>query len=404
MYIGILGRQSELGLAELERVFGNARRFSPETALLDSSLKPDVEHLGSVMKVGQIIEILPPKSNNSDWKTVSFKLVRLFTQRLKNQSGKITLGISVYGFNQISPKDVQKTGLVLKSKLGSLRLIPNTDLTLSTATTHHNKLGLSSSKIEILVVRGSDGSVAVAESLGSQNITALAKRDQGRPKRDAFVGMLPPKLAITMINLAAGSELSRQALDSSKTHDDSFAPRLLDPFCGTGVLLQEASLLGYKIYGTDLAEKMIRYSESNLDWLSQEIVRHPIDYSLEVGDATNHKWQAPINVIAAETYLGQPFSAPPSPAKLTEVMRTCDGIISDFLRNLGSQVKPGTPACLAIPAWRDKNGDFSHLPLVGQLGKLGWNRLGLSSTNIDNLLYYREDQVVARELLILTKI
>lgn len=35
----------------------------------------------------------------------------------------------------------------------------------------------------------------IAESIGAQNITALAKRDQTRPKRDAFVGMLPPKLA-----------------------------------------------------------------------------------------------------------------------------------------------------------------------------------------------------------------
>src|SRR5690606_4224587 len=101
----------------------------------------------------------------------------------------------------------------------------------------HNKLGLSPNKVELLVVNGGKNGIIVAESSGTQNITALARRDQGRPKRDAFVGMLPPKLALLMLNLAAGG------LDPEKSH------RVLDPFCGTGVVLQEAALQGYSVYG-----------------------------------------------------------------------------------------------------------------------------------------------------------
>ena len=77
---------------------------------------------------------------------------------------------------------------------------------------------------------------------GVQNISAYAMRDQKRPKRDAFVGMLPPKLAQIMINLALGDQEPKDKL-------------LLDPFCGTGVLLQEALLMGLKVYGTDLSQK-----------------------------------------------------------------------------------------------------------------------------------------------------
>ena len=115
------------------------------------------------------------------------------------------MGISAYNFN-IDARDVQKVGIILKQKLKksgiSLRLVPNLEPALSTATSHHNKLGLAPNKVELIIVHTNDNKVVIAESTGSQNITAYAKRDQQRPKRDAFVGMLPPKLAQIMINLA----------------------------------------------------------------------------------------------------------------------------------------------------------------------------------------------------------
>ena len=179
--------------------------------------------------------------------------------------------------------------------------------------------------------------------------------------------------------------------------------RILDPFCGTGVILQEAALKGLAVYGTDLSEKMIRYSRDNLNWLADT---HHItfDWYLHEGDATDTQWQSPVDAVAAETYLGQPFSAPPSPAKLEEVRKTCNGIISEFLRNLGKQIAPGTPVTIAVPAWRRVDGSFTHLPLIDTLGQLGYKPHEFHYVSKNELLYYREDQVVARELLVLTKI
>jgi tRNA G10 N-methylase Trm11 len=393
MYIAILGRQPALGLAELERVFRNATRFSQQTALFESpkDSTPDVEKLGGSLKLGQVVLEIPGGKKN-DWRSISMAIVNHYAKKWATHENKITLGVSIYDISGAGPRDVQKTGLVLKTRLkstpGSLRLIPNTEIALSTATSHHNKLGLADNKIELLVAQAPNGRVVVAESTGSQNITALAARDQGRPKRDAFVGMLPPKLAQIMINLAAGS--------------DATGARLLDPFCGTGVILQEAALLGYAVYGSDLSEKMIRYSRDNLNWL-QESHRLDIDWYLHEGDATSAKWQQPVDLVVAETYLGQPFSAPPSSAKLTEVRGNCDHIIKGFLKNLSEQIQSGTPVCIAVPAWRGVDGTFTHLPLVTGLGNLGYKRVEFSGVSQDDLLYYREDQVVARELLVLVK-
>lgn len=387
MYIALLGRQPELSIAELERVFPKVSWYSAQTALVDAEKDFDVQRLGGTQKAGRIAFEL----QGSEWRRISDAIVRHYEKSWAKAEGKITLGISVYGMT-VSPREVQKVGLLLKSKLKkggvSLRLIPNQEQSLSSATSHHNKLGLSANKVELIVVRGKT-SVMVAESIGSQNITALAARDQGRPRRDAFVGMLPPKLAQIMINLAVGP-------DSGKTQ------RILDPFCGTGVLLQEAALMGNAVYGTDLAEKMIRFSRDNLNWL-QDTYKMDVDWYLHEGDAMDTTWQNPITAIASEAYLGQPFSAPPSAAKLTEVRGNCNHIITAFLKNLSKQIKPGTPVVLAVPAWNDGTDSFTHLPLVTKVEDYGFERMTLSTVDTTKLLYFRPEQVVGRELLLLIK-
>jgi tRNA G10 N-methylase Trm11 len=416
MYIAILGRQPALGTAELERVFGgkSVTPFS-STAVLVESDNFEIQRFGGVLKAGKVITELP----RSDWHQISQKIVHHYTNEWSSFEGKITLGISVYN-SPVGEREIQKTGIILKQKLKkygvSLRLVPNYEPTLSTAASHHNKLGLSANKVELIVVRAADGKVVIAESTGSQNITAYARRDQERPKRDAFVGMLPPKLAQIMINLAVGQLVDSKwyMVDGVKTQSSEanpettlpttyqLPPTILDPFCGTGVVLQEAVLMGYKAYGTDLSDKMIDYSEYNLRWLADGY-RKDFDFKLAQGDAMTAKWDQPISFVAGETYLGQPFSAPPSPAKLEEVVKNCNHIITEFLKNLRPQIEPGTQICIAIPAWRDKEGHFTHLPLIGTIARFGYKPHEFTNISQNDLLYYRENQVVARELLVLTR-
>lgn len=432
MYIAILGRQPALGMAELEAVYDepNTRWFSDQAAIVETDTFL-IDRLGGTQKAGRVVTEL-----RGDWRQVSMKIVQEYSRLWAGHEGKITLGVSAYGFGSTSARDIQKTGIVLKQKLKnsgvSLRLIPNPEVALNTATSHHNKLGLSPNKVELLVVRNRDGKVIVAESTGTQNITAYTKRDQNRPKRDAFVGMLPPKLAQIMINLAAQSSSpsasSRSSIIASKHLQPESEPtsgldltlgtkpfasddtgkgehktlRLLDPFCGTGVVLQEAALLGYQVYGTDLSEKMINYTRANLDWLAQT---HHIDTQVDLhqADARIAQWSRPIDIVACESYLGQPFSAPPSPSKLTEVRGNCNQIISEFLKNIGAQLASGTPLCVAVPAWRSSDGSFTHLPFINSLDQLGYDRHQFKNVKDSDLLYYRENQVVARELLVLAK-
>lgn len=199
-----------------------------------------------------------------------------------------------------------------------------------------------------------------------------------------------------MVNMAVG--------DLAPSTPNPF--RVLDPFCGTGVVLQESLLLGYAAYGSDLSDKMVDYSRQNLNWLQnkfQHTVQQPMDFYLETADAMTHRWQQPdtISAVVSETYLGQPFSAPPTADKLTEVRGNCNHIISRFLANLRGQLTPGTPLALAVPAWRSTDGHITHLPLINQLESLGYRLLPLEQVRHEQLVYYRENQVVARQLLLL---
>lgn len=391
MHITILGRQPAISIAELERVYSDVSWFSDISALVNTDFI-DITRLGGCQKAGSVVLQVPGR----DWRAASLKIVQHYSQAWAKKEGKVTLGISAYGFSE-GPRDIQKTGLVLKSKLKqtgtSLRLIPNQESILSTATSHHNKLGLSDNKVELIVVKGQSG-IVIAESSGAQNITALAARDQGRPKRDAFVGMLPPKLAQIMINLAGPLSVGPgSGLDQ---------PRLLDPFCGTGVILQEAGLMRYAVYGTDLAEKMIRFSEENLKWIAKKD-NLTLNVTLKEGDAMTTTWDMPIDAVVGEGYLGQPFSAPPSNSKLVEVRGNTNHIMSEFLKNLAGQIKSGTPVVIAVPAWKDIDGHFTHLPLLTKVEDIGYSYIEMRNVRPDQLLYYRPDQVVAREILVLVK-
>lgn len=422
MYIAILGRQPSLGMAELESCYGagKTRWFSANTATIDIE-DLSIERLGGTVKAGKTTLSL----SRSSWKQASQQIITTYSHQWKNHDGKITLGISAYGF-AVSARDVQKIGIIIKQNLKkngvSLRLIPNTEPALNTATSHHNKLGLSPNKVELLIVHNESGNIIVAESTGAQNITALAARDQARPKRDAFVGMLPPKLALIMVNLAAGahkqvavreagadaptgsasSDLRSEAYDGSGKMATKLHSRLLDPFCGTGVILQEAALLGYDIYGTDLSAKMVDYTRDNLQWLEERHRVRAVRY-LHEGDAMTTTWQQPIDLVVSETYLGQPFSAPPSPKKLEEVRGNVNHITTTFLKNIRPQLTAETPLCLAVPAWRDAAGHITHLPFIRSVEKLGFRQITFTNVKPTDLMYYREDQVVARELLILVR-
>ena len=425
--IFFLGRQPDLGLAELESLYGAAALIPLSETIVGSTLAADdidFSRIGGSFKAASILAEGP----SMDWRTIEKGLLEVAPVVASTLAeGKLSIGLSVYGQPTPVP-EITATSLrlkkIIRAKTGqNVRVVPNKQPALSSAQVVNNSL-TNERGLEFVVVRGKD-SVIIAKTHREQDINSYAGRDQNRPKRDARVGMLPPKLAQIIINLAVGplaensqlldgaqggSENSKGAVQNgtvSAGRSDNVAIRqkmtVLDPFCGTGVLLQEAALMGYNVYGTDLEPRMIDYSKANLLWLDETHKLPKIEATLEVGDATTYTWPEPFDAVACEGYLGQPFTGFPTDVKLREVTHTCNQIAKGFLKNIASQIEPGTRLSIALPAWKRPNGTFERLKLLDSLEELGYNRISFVHSDTGNLLYYREDQIVARDITILIK-
>jgi len=391
--IFILGRQPAIGRAELESLFGATHLMPIGDHAMGCDVAPeeiDFNRIGGSMRLAKPLDII----ETTRWPDVARAVGKKLPHSLDElpAEGKLKLGISAYGFS-LQPSDLLRTGLELKKickKIGrSVRIVPNVEVELNSAQVIHNHL-TGDLGMELLFVRDGN-STFVAQTLAVQDIDAYAARDQGRPKRDAFVGMLPPKLAQTIVNLGVG-----QTPPSTDTV-------VLDPFCGTGVVLQEALLMGYSAYGTDLEPRMVEYTDKNLEWLQTYNDKELGSVTTEVGDATEHKWSHSFSVVAGETYLGRPLSGWPNPEKLQEIIGTCNIILQKFLRNLADQTPSGTRLCLAMPAWAAPNGRIYHLSLLDSLEVMGYNRVSFSWAQEQEMVYHRPDQLVARELVVITR-
>lgn len=415
--IAILGRQPALGLAELESLYGADHVRTIAHGVAQLPIDPcaiDCARLGGTVKLCKVLERLKTTS----WKDVESFLVKVAPPHaVKMPSGKMRLGLSVYGID-VTVQQLTATGLKLKKAIQgetgrSVRVVPNQKSELNAAQVIHNKL-TTDTGWELVAIR-SDSTITLAQTVFVQDIGQYSRRDFGRPKRDARVGMLPPKLAQLIINLAAGpqeyettqtdfsGDACLQQEDMQRLHSGRSGFTVLDPFCGTGVVLQEALLMGFNAYGTDIERRMCEFTQINLEWLAQTTRIVLPAYRLTTGDATTFRWQPPFHMIASETYLGRPFTSTPTAEVLAQTMADCNLILKKFLKNLQPQLTGGTRLCLAIPAWQVRPGIFRYLPLVDQLTDIGYNRISFKHVRDQDLLYYRNDQIVARQLLLITK-
>jgi tRNA (guanine10-N2)-dimethyltransferase len=97
-----------------------------------------------------------------------------------------------------------------------------------------------------------------------------------------YPGSMSPKLARCMVNL------------TGVTAGDL----VLDPFCGTGGILIEAGIMGARVVGTDIDERMVEGTIKNLKYCNVN------DYEIFQGDARNIKLKNRVNAIATDPPYG----------------------------------------------------------------------------------------------------
>ena len=94
------------------------------------------------------------------------------------------------------------------------------------------------------------------------------------------------------------------------------------------------------------------------------------------------------------------MSQVPVEIKLKTEKQECGAIVLGFLKNLAGQIKPETPVVVAIPAWLREDGSYSRLEILDEIEKLGYN---VNNKSREGLIYHRDGQIVARDIIILRK-
>ena len=219
-----------------------------------------------------------------------------------------------------------------------------------------------------------------------QSIDDFSKRDFGRPGRDDESGMLPPKLAMIMINLAV-----------TKTDKTIF-----DPSCGSGTIVSEAVLMGYKkIIATDISDKAVDDTIKNLQWLKTnfQIQHNTDDIKIFVGDVTKISQKIKIesvDAIITEPYLGKPLRGNESGLVLEQQATELKKLYLQSFVQFHKILKNDGAVIFIIPRFKTRDG-WVKIECEDEIKKLGFENNCILEEQ-KHLLYWRETQHVGREI------
>ncbi len=161
------------------------------------------DRLGGSVKFCKLLTTLP----TVDWHEIEKFLLQVSpAQKQKNAGRQNAAGLERY---RPESRPQAAAGQRFEAKKSHCQNRPlgaldsHKEAELNSAQVIHNNL-TSPTGWELVFIR--DGSkTIVAQTVKVQDIAAYTLRDRSRPKRDARIGMLPPKLAQIIINLAVGA-------------------------------------------------------------------------------------------------------------------------------------------------------------------------------------------------------
>lgn len=393
----IFGNHPRLSLAEFKAV--STEHATPPlligpAALVDHedwSGERLMQQLGGTIKLGDIKKDVPLSSLNENL------LAEIIQAEPRDE--RIVFGLTIIGGTTAFQKNLSKLALATKRTLitagRSVRWVTGEQNGAPTPAAVA-KLGLTTGGYD-LVILIHEQQAYIGLTTHVQDAGAWSMRDYGRPGRDDENGMLPPKLALMMVNLAnipnGGS--------------------LLDPFCGSGTVLMETALAtsAAHIIGSDNSQTQIDMTAQNLRWLiSQRILQEKDQKRFELATADARSIDLPfknqLDAIVTEGYLGPPLTGHETLPTLQKNAEEIEKLWRDALIHLHPYLKPTGKVIAVWPAFKSSHGS-ERVDVTQDLEKCGYKIVnpleGWDDTNAP-ILYHRAGQRVMRRIVVLAKI
>lgn len=231
------------------------------------------------------------------------------------------------------------------------------------------------------LIQEAPGQLRFGRALSQQDIEEYSDRDYGKPSRSMRRGMLPPKLAQIMLNGANPSQ----------------SDVVWDPFCGTGTVSIEATLMGFKTLASDRDSSAITETKENVQSLlaneQQAFVLHIWQQDI------TQPWSElslPATMIVGEGYLGEPqTNKVDSPSELRAFWQKVEPLYQKFFQRLNNANIHRV--VLATPVLSTNQG-------LSRLAKRTWNILLQANWHVEfQTDYMRPNQIVGREITCLVR-
>lgn len=434
-YIFILGHSPALSILEITKVLPLfSKKFSLEVispeALVVSTITNIPEQkilnkLGGTIKIGKIFEEIEDLDNPRGLLKKFVKLIKDKSTENKGSSRsgpgtknqKVKFGFSLYfeKVNFLQKRNWQKKfnqfGINLKRELKgekiNSRFVVSRNHNLSSVIINKEKMISGGFDFIFFIIRKK---AYLAFTSACQDFLDYTRRDFDRPQKDLLSGMLPVKLAKMMINI-------------SQTKEDKV---ILDPFCGSGTILQEAITMGFKsLIGTDENPQAIINSQNNLEWLIKKLNLDPKKVQIQLNQVAVQKLdnkiiEKKISSVITEPYLGSPFKSQANLQIRREEIKKIENLYYKAFENFSSILKKNSTVVMVWPVYKiiigsQEKAIFISEKLLNKIKLLGFKQEKLTTifqkssnfipylTNRGTLLYFRPNQRVQREILVFKK-
>ena len=377
----VLGSHPALSLAEAQAVYpANDWRLVGNAALAHTLTLPAtecVERLGGTVKAGRIfLEITPAQ----DLPAAIAELIRTHPR-----ARKAIFALTVFGAKKPDSRLPLEVKRLLQEEGSPARWFADPDGLVSPAAV--KKAGLIKDGFDVCVfVEPTRISIGFTEAV--QDPDAWTLRDMGRPWRDTENGMLPPKLARLLVNLAGG-EIAGHTL--------------LDPFCGSGTIPMEAALIGYPtIVGSDIDPQQVKDTEGNMRWLADRgLIKHEalaqMRYFVSAAAFVQTRVRPPVHAIVTEGFLGTPLKGNEPLAMLEREAAAITKIWNEALPTFGRLQEKGG---VLVGVWPILNSSTGQARVDASAAA---EAAGYTIVSAPTLIYARPEQHVWRRIVVLHK-
>jgi len=370
-YLLQLGNTPKLSVFEAKQVIGaSVEQLDDHLAKFEADSNDQAiklfEKLGASVRLIQLTQEAKALAGQSIEEFLADYLINL-------KQAKFKLACAQLGDEQTERLDFYQLKQLLEAQDIKVRFVEGSRFGLSAAVLLHQR-------IEEFVIYQLADQVAIGETIAIQNIDHWTNKDRQKPYADRKKGMLPPKLARVMVNLATngGSE-----------------GLLYDPFCGTGTVLIEGLEMGLNVVGSDLDQEAVIGAKTNLAWFKdqQRLTGEVNIFQADVSQVKKERFSQPVDYLVTEPFLGKPK---PNLEQLPGIFRGLEKLYLGAFKQWQQILHDGSKLVVVFPRVEGGKQNYDLSGLIDKLSAQGYTLL----VNFGELRYHRKDAVVQRDILI----